>query len=270
MEGAKPGDAGGRVLRRYTEFPPPDTVLLVLAGRQDASAQKTKWFQALARAGVWIQTWAVDSHRLPAWIDRRMRSRGLRPDREAIALLADRVEGNLLAAAQEVDRLAVTLGGGAVNADTVLTAVSDSARFDIFDLTDAALGGEGAARILRILTGLRSEGVEPVLIGWALAREIRTLCAMAVDLGQGLGTDAVLTRHRVWARRKPMMKKALGRYDARRWRSLLSDCADLDRVIKGQRTGSAWNELLHLSLDMAGQAGFVAPRDRWPATGEYR
>jgi DNA polymerase-3 subunit delta len=262
MDGAKPGDEGGRALRRYCDAPPPDTVLLVLLGQLERSAQNSKWFQTLERAGVWIQTWSVETHQLPAWIDARMRARGLVPDRDAVALLADRVEGNLLAAAQEVDRLALTLGGGEVDAPTVVAAVSDNARYDVFDLTDAALAGLDGARLLRILTTLRREGVEPVLVVWAFAREIRTLCALSKDAERGMAIEAVLTRNRVWERRKPIFRKALRRANSDLWRRLLVQCAELDRLVKGQRTGSVWNELLQLSMDMAGRAAFADAGNR--------
>ncbi len=262
MDGAKPGDEGGRALRRYCDAPPPDTVLLVLLGQLERSAQNSKWFQSLDRAGVCIQTWSVETRQLPAWIDARMRSRALVPDREAVMLLADRVEGNLLAAAQEVDRLALTVGAGEVDAPTVMAAVSDNARYDVFDLTDAALAGQDGARLLRILTTLRREGVEPVLVAWAFAREIRTLCTLSKDAEHGMAIDAVLTRHRVWERRKPILRKALARANSGFWRGLLGRCADLDRLVKGQRAGSVWNELLQLSMDMAGRAAFADAGNR--------
>jgi len=144
----------------------------------------------------------------------------------------------------------------------VVAAVSDNARYDVFDLTDAALAGLDGARLLRILTTLRREGVEPVLVVWAFAREIRTLCALSKDAERGMAIEAVLTRNRVWERRKPIFRKALRRANSDLWRRLLVQCAELDRLVKGQRTGSVWNELLQLSMDMAGRAAFADAGNR--------
>src|SRR5690606_30470891 len=133
---------------------------------------------------VMLTLWPVDAQKLPAWIRQRMQSRGLQPAPEAVALLSERVEGNLMAAAQEIEKLVLLHGPGPLDAATVQAAVADSARFDVFGLVDTALAGE-VARSQRMLTGLRGEGVEPVLILWALAREIRSLAAMAGEVARG-------------------------------------------------------------------------------------
>ncbi|MGA7802486.1 MAG: DNA polymerase III subunit delta, partial [Gammaproteobacteria bacterium] len=168
-----------------------------------------------------------------------------------ISLLADRVEGNLLACAQEIEKLRLLQGAGPVDADEVAAAVTDNARFDVFTLVDSALQG-GAARSNRILAGLRAEGVEPVLVLWALAREVRTVAAMARDVAGGGRAERVLAQHRVWDSRKPVLKAALGRHSVATWQSLLRECAGIDRVIKGQAPGNPWDELVQLTLWIAG------------------
>ncbi len=251
LPSGKPGDAGGKALRAYVERPPEDTLLMVIAGKLEAAARKSKWVQALEGAGVGITLWPVDAQRLPAWIQQRMQSRGLQPDREAVALLAERVEGNLLACAQEIEKLLLLRGPGPVAADAVQAAVADSARFDVFGLVDSALLGE-VARSQRMLAGLRGEGVEPVLILWALAREIRNLTGMAREVAKGVSPNQVLARFRVWESRKKPVAAALGRLRLAHWQQLVQQAAALDRIIKGQAPGNPWDELVQLTLRMAG------------------
>jgi len=249
---AKPGDAGGKALVAYAERPPEDTVLLVIAGKLDAQAQRTKWVTALEGAGVFVQVWPVAVKQLPAWIQQRMRARGMQPEREAVTLLAERVEGNLLAAAQEIDKLELLYGRGPIDAQQVARAVADSSRFDVYGLVDAALAGEGA-RAARIVAGLRGEGIDPVLVLWALAREIRGLAGMAYDLGGGQKLDQVVAAHRVWKSRQPLVKQGLKRLPAAGWWRLLDHAGTIDRMIKGALPGNAWDELLQLSLSLAGK-----------------
>jgi DNA polymerase-3 subunit delta len=179
-----------------------------------------------------------------------MRARGMRASREALQLIAGRVEGNLLAAAQEIEKLFLLHGAGELDVKTVADLVADSARYDVFGLVDAALAGD-AVRAQRMLSGLRGEGVDPVLVLWALSREIRSLAAMARQLSGG-GLAQVLASHRVWDTRKAAVSAALQRIRGRQWWGLLQRCARLDLVIKGRAAGSAWDELLQLTLILAG------------------
>ncbi|WJW74881.1 DNA polymerase III subunit delta [Thiohalobacter sp. IOR34] len=258
LPGGKPGKEGGEALRAYAGRPAEDTLLLVICGKLEPAQRKAKWYQALDEAGVSVQVWPVDAARLPAWIRQRMQGRGLRPSAAAAQLLAERVEGNLLAAAQEIDKLAL-LHQGEVDVDAVAAAVADSARFDIFGLVDAALAGE-AGRCLRMLAGLRGEGVEPVLVVWALARELRALAGMARELAGGGSTASVMASHRVWKNRQPLVAKGLARYRPAAWQALLGKCAEIDRIVKGQAPGRPWDELVQLCLGMAGRPLGLAPR----------
>ena len=251
LPGGKPGKEGSAALRDYAERPAEDTVLLIVSGKLEAAARNSKWVQALDKAGVGVTVWPVEAAQLPAWIERRMRTRGMQAEADALTLLAERVEGNLLAAAQEIEKLYLLNGPGVVDLDTVTELVVDSARYDVFGLVDSALAGE-AAHAQRVLAGLRAEGIDPVLVLWALAREIRALAAMATDLESGLPVARVLASHRVWEKRKPVIGSALQRVPAHQWRGWLQRCARIDRVIKGRATGSCWDELLQLSLDLTG------------------
>ena len=171
LPSGKPGDKGAAALMEYCANPAEDTLLLVSLPKLDGSAQKTKWGKALIEGAhcQFIQIWPVDVHQLPQWINQRLQQAGLSAQRDAVDLIAARVEGNLLAAAQEIEKLKLLAEGNQITVETVQAAVADSARFDVFGLVDAMLNGE-AAHALRMLEGLRGEGVEPPVILWALAR----------------------------------------------------------------------------------------------------
>ena len=248
----KPGDAGAKVLRAYAENCADDIVLLITADKLDQASQRSRWFTTLDSAGVCIQIWPVNSAQLPAWIEARLRTKGLQAAPDAISLLAARVEGNLLAAAQEIDKLHLLYGQGQLTLEQMLAAISDSARYTIFDLADAALAGK-VKRTVRIINNLRSEGQEPILLLWALAREIRLLSEIrfAVDKGQSVAN--ALQQHKVWEKRKPLINKALQRLTAADCQRLLQHSACLDRIIKGVEPGHAWDKLMLLSLDLSGQ-----------------
>lgn len=243
----KPGDAGAKVLTEFAERPPEDTVLMVVSGRVD---KKNKWVGALEKAGVLVEVWPIEPAQLPRWIAERMARAGLAPDREAAQLLADRVEGNLLAAAQEIDKLALLVDGRA-DAEAVREAVADSARFDIFQLADTALAGD-AARALRMLEALRAEGVDAVLVSWAMAKEIRALAEMAFKVAGGQDPDRVSAS--VWPKkRQPVVARALGRFPVQAWERLLLEVALIDRQVKGMRRGDPWAGLERLVAAVAGR-----------------
>jgi DNA polymerase-3 subunit delta len=252
LDNAKPGDEGSRVLCAYAERLPPDVVLLMTSGKLDPAAQKSRWFTALDAVGVTLPLWPVDKQRLPGWIEQRLIAKGLRPTPEAVALLVERVEGNLLAAAQEIDKLYLLYGAGALTAEQIMAAVGDSARYNIYELVDAGLAGQ-AGRAARILFGLRGEGLEPVLVAWALHREIRLLNLLAFDLGNGQSAETALVRHKVWDKRKPLLNNALRRLPLPACRALLRACTRLDQTIKGTAPGDPWDLALQISLGLAGR-----------------
>ncbi len=255
LPSGKPGKDGGAALVEYAGRPPEDTVLLISSGKVDKCSQSAKWYTALDKVGATLQVWPVEAPEMPRWLDQRLRTRGLQPEQDAVRIIAERVEGNLLAAAQEVDKLVLLNGEGALSAEQVEAAVADSARFDVFGLVDAALEGD-TTRSTRMLDGLRGEGVEPILVLWSLTRELRSLADMAAQIESGKGVDGVLAR--VWGKRKGPVKAALLRHNRARWQQMLRRAARLDRVIKGAAAGNAWDELLQLTLLMAGVQLFRA------------
>jgi DNA polymerase-3 subunit delta len=260
LPSAKPGSSGAKVLESYAARPAVDAVLLVSLGRLEPATLRARWFCALERIGVLLQVWPIEGQRLLRWIERRMRQQQLEPHAFATALLAERVEGNLLAAAQEIEKLRLLHGPGPVDLDAVRRSVADSARYDVFDLVSVVLAGD-VRRTTRVLEGLRAEGVDPLLVLWALVREVRTLARISFALGQGTALEQCWREHKVWESRKPLVRQALKRYGARQWQSLLAHCAYVDRVNKGVVSGNSWEELLALSMRVAGvedQAGLSA------------
>ncbi len=259
LPGGRPGDEGARVLKAYAAEPAPDTVLLLICGRLEAAARNSAWYKALERAGVAVQVWPVTANELPGWLQKRARQRSLDMSPEAIDALAQRTEGNLLAAAQELDRLALLHGGERVHADDVVAVVADSARFDAFLWVDALLAGD-SRRALRALQGLRAEGAEPPLLLWALARELRTVCSASLRVARGESARGVLESLRVWQRRRPLMERALRRASTRRWHACLARTARCDLVTKGLLRGSVWDEMVQLTAFAA-----ATPARRTPA-----
>jgi DNA polymerase-3 subunit delta len=248
----KPGAEGSKALRAYAERPPEDTLLLITAGKLDPSARKSKWVQTLDKAGVVVFVWPLKGQEFNAWVAQRMRQRGLQPTTDAVTLLSERVEGNLLACVQEIEKLYLLQGEGEVDAGDILALVADNARYDVFGLLDSTLAGK-AARSVRMLQGLQAEGLAPQIVIWALSRELRQLTAMATAVASGQPVQAVLSQYRVWpAERKSIVATALRRLSVTQCTALLQHCARVDRISKGQGAGSAWDELLQLTLNLAG------------------
>ncbi|MEN0105464.1 MAG: DNA polymerase III subunit delta [Pseudomonas sp.] len=252
----KPGDKGTEALLEYLARPPEDTLLLISLPKLDGSTQKTKWAKAVIDGpnAQFIQIWPVEVHQLPQWIRQRMSQAGMNATQEAVDLIAARVEGNLLAAAQEIEKLKLLAEGNQIDASTVQAAVADSARYDVFGLIDAALNGE-ATHALRTLEGLRGEGVDSTVVLWALARELRLLATIAQQYGQGVPLEKAFSQARppVWDKRRPLVSKALQRHSVVRWNKMLQDAQRIDAQIKGQAPGDPWLDISRLTLLLAGQ-----------------
>ncbi|WP_301358310.1 DNA polymerase III subunit delta [Stutzerimonas nitrititolerans] len=252
----KPGDKGAAALLHYLARPAEDTVLLISLPKLDGSTQKSKWAKALidGKDVQFLQVWPVDAAQLPQWIRQRLSQAGLAADQEAVELIAARVEGNLLAAAQEIEKLKLLAEGGRVTADTVQAAVADSARYDVFGLIDAALQGH-PEHSLRMLEGLRGEGIEAPVILWALARELRLLANIAQQYAQGVPLERAFSQARppVWDKRRPLVSKALQRHDVAGWQRLLMAAQLIDEQIKGQAEGDPWIGLSNLCLQLSGR-----------------
>ena len=250
----KPGDKGGRMIASLVETPPEDTLLLVTAPKLDKRGANAKWVKSIDAAGMMLQIWPLEARELPGWIDARCRQAGLSPDREAVLHLARRTEGNLLAAQQEIDKLALLSDGGTVTADDVEAAVADSARYTIFKCADEALAGR-TDRALRMLGGLHREGVAATLVLWALGREVRQIAAMAEQVAAGAPITTVIDQHRVWSSRKGIMRAALSRIDGELAYALVTLTERADRAAKGQSGEDAWPRLLRLVAGLSTGSG---------------
>ena len=251
LNDAKPGDVGGKALMQYAAAPNPDRVVLISAGRLDSSTQKTRWFTALEAAGVVIQTRPLTAQQLSRWLEQRLHRQGLKATPDALALLIERVEGNLLAAAQEIDKLALQYAGSTLDVATVLSNLEHHANYTVFELVDAALLGDGE-RVLRIHHTLQEEDTELVLIAWALAREVQLLGQLHAELAHGKSLAAAFGQYKIWDQRKPLMQSALQRLNRRDCRDMLMGCAALDRCIKGVSEDDPWMLLQRLLLRLAG------------------
>lgn len=252
MPNGKP-EKGAAVLEALAAQPAPDTLYLITTGKLDRKASAMPWVQAIERHGVWLPVMPVDSAALPSWMHSRAALLGIDIDPKASQLIIDRVEGNLLAAQQELEKLGLLADGTTIGVDLVLRSVGDSARYDVFQLAEAAAAGD-AARALRVLIGLKSEGVEPTLILWALVRELR-------GLWQARERDRLRSAARGsgWNLAATPSSRALSRLKRLKLAPLLLQASHTDRVIKGISPGDAWSALTGLTGALAGalQAGGI-------------
>ena len=253
----KPGDKGSRFLVAAATNPTPDTVMIVITPALDSRTAKSKWASSLAQAGVWLPLRAPDAGALPAWIAERLAAVGLQADRDALQLLVAQVEGNLLAAKQEIDKLMLLATEGRVTVDTVRTSVADGARFDVFQLGDAALAGNGA-RAARILYHLEKEGVAAPLVLWSLVREISTVADVLLRVSGGQSPGKAIADVGVWRSRQNLIRHAMRGRNAQFARGLIASASRADRIVKGSLRGQPWNALLELTMTLAGGDGWRA------------
>ena len=235
----KPGREGSAAICEFVDFLGPEFVLIVITPRLGNSNKNSKWVKTLSASGDHLPIWDVDLRELPRWIATRMRDAGLQPDRDAVTMIADRVEGNLLAANQEIEKLRIILGEGPVTAEDVAIAVANSSRYDVYKLVDAAVSGN-AKRAMKILNGLRGEGVEPVIVMWALTRELRELAKLADAVRQNIDLGAAMQRQRVWNNRQAMVRACIGRHQHTELYRLLKATGRADAAAKGQAAGDPW------------------------------
>ncbi len=243
----KPGTEGAKALSNYCQHLPEDTLLLITSPRLAVATLKTKWFQSIEQAGVVVQTWPLEGADLIQWLQRRAKKRGLLIELDGIKVLASRIEGNLLAAAQEIEKLYILHGESKLSKQAVEQAVADSARFDVFKLTDCVLSGR-VSRAIKIVNGLKSEGIAAPVVLWALAREARLLIKIKIALKQGQNKEIVFKNHRLWDKRKQLVNAALSRMDIKALEQVLLLGYKADQQIKGQEKGDCWETLISVCL----------------------
>ena len=243
-----PGAEGGKALAAYCKRLPEDTLLLITAGKITKDAQKSSWFQALDKVACIIQVWPLAGQDLLRWVQDRMQQRGLIADHGAVKILADRVEGNLLAAAQEIEKLYVLYGAGKLSTQQIMDVVADSSRYDVFKLVESALSAQ-ADKVLKILSSLKAEGVASAIVLWALMREARILISYKAAQGQG-EKELILKKNGIWGERKQLIDSSAKRLTHTELNNVLVLGAKADRQIKGQQRGDAWETLLEASLGL--------------------
>jgi DNA polymerase III subunit delta len=251
MANAAPGEQGADAIVELAEQSSPDTLVLIIAAKLDSRTQSSRWVSAVEKRGVLVQVWPIDLPRLPAWIRERLGRHKLQADAAAASLLAERVEGNLLAAHQEIEKLALLLPPGPITAETVVDAVADSARFDVLQLGEAAMRGQ-TARALRILEGLRGEDVEPTLVLWAVNKDLQWIARARNLMRRGQSAESAMNTLYVWRPRQAAMGQALSRTNGHTLRNLLLDAERVDRTIKGVEKGNPWLALERLVARLAG------------------
>ena len=255
----KPGNPGSKALLEYLASPS-ENILLIIAGKIDKASTNSKWYKAIDKAGATIQIWPVGSRELPRWLGQRARQAGMDIEQEALALLCDRVEGNLLAAAQELEKLKLLCHSGRISVGDVSGSVADNARYNLFELVDQALLGN-TAHALKMMQGLRAEGTDATVILWALARELRLLLQCRTDIDRGQNQNRVLQSQRVWDKRKPAVCAGIARHTPAALSDLLHRANIVDQSIKGLADGNPWDHLsgLLLALSVGGEGLPVAP-----------
>jgi DNA polymerase III subunit delta len=256
----KPGQEGGAAIEAYCERLPADTVTLVLLPKLERQQMSAAWFGAIDRRGVVVSANAVERDALPAWIAGRLARQGQKANAETLQFLSDRVEGNLIAAWQEIQKLGLLYPQGSLAFDDVREAVLDVARYDIFDVSNAMLIGD-AARLARVLDGLKGEGVAAPLVLWAIAEDIRALARVLSGRREGKPMAQCLRDARVWGPRQDGIQRAARRVRTADLEQALLDAAELDQTIKGLRDGDVWEDFLRLGLRIA-RASPDAPRKR--------
>jgi DNA polymerase-3 subunit delta len=246
----KPGVEGAQAIQEYCGQMNPDTVTIVTLPKLDKTGQNSKWFTAMAEQGVVIAAEEIALNDLPNWISGRLQRQGQSTDSDTLRFLAERVEGNLLAAFQEIQKLALLFPAGPLTFDQVKDAVMDVARYDVFKLSEAMLTGD-AARYAHILEGLRAEGEATVLILWAVAEDIRALAKVSRAVQTGGNLANALRDARVWGQRQKLVERAVRRFKPNFAERALRQAAQVDKIIKGLRPGDAWDELLQLGVRCA-------------------
>ncbi len=248
----KPGREGGAALTDYADNPPTDNVLLITSNKIDKKTRQSKWFKALDKKAGVIQIWPVGPAQLPGWVRQRCKQHNKAIHHDAAAFIAQRVEGNLLAAKQEIDKLVLLVDKPEIDSNDVLSAVIDSARFDVFALNESVFLGQ-VERVARMLRGLKNEAVEPVNIYAALIWEFRRVNAMAHEIAKGKAKEQVFAAYRIWQQKKPAMTAVINRFNARQLAALLTESITVDKAIKGVIKADSWLLLERFMFAIAGQ-----------------
>lgn len=252
MPGGKPGKQGADALVEYCDNMPEDTLTLISLPSLDRQQLASRWFGALERAGETVHAQAVLRDRLPGWISQRLGWQEQKASAETVAFIAERVEGNLMAAHQEIQKLALLFPPGELPFDEVKDAVLDVARFDVFELGATILRGD-RAHYLRMLDGLQGEGAAPPLVLWAISEEARAIARVRSQTDRGVSIGQAMREARIWGARQKLLPQALGKLTRKQLLRSLTHAAEIDRMIKGLAKGDVWDSLLDLGMSLMPQ-----------------
>jgi len=247
----KPGTDGGAAIQAHCRGLPPDTMTLVTLPRLDRQGQSSAWFGALSDAGAVVNVYPIERAKLPQWISARLARQKQRAGPEAIEFLVECVEGNLLAAHQEIQKLGLLYPEGELTLEHVRDAVLDVARFSVYQLTEAVLGGD-VVRLARVLDGLAGEGEPPLRVLWVMSEDIRGVLKLQAGRAAGRRDQEIFRGERIWGdARQRLVSQAATRMRAEDLADALEHAARIDRVAKGVAQGDTWDELLQLGMRFA-------------------
>lgn len=251
LSGAGPGVPGSKAIIACAERPTRGDVVLITASGLDAKTRQSAWYRAIDKAHVVIELRPIGPAQLPRWIEERARRLGLNLEREAAVFLAERVENNPLAAHQELEKLALLSPAGPIGMKALAGAIADSSRYDAFDLVAAAFAGrlDQAEKVLR---GLNEEGAEPVMVIWAILRELRLACQLSWRSGRGEALEALFAEYHLWEARQGPLRETLRRHTTEGLRELLLAAGQVERVIKGMERQDPWLALGDICLHLTG------------------
>ncbi len=248
----KPGKNGSEAITQFCENLPADTITLVSLPGLDRNTLKSKWYLALEKYGLIVQANKIYREQLPRWIAQRLQLQNQNADRDVLQMIADRVEGNLMAAHQEIQKLGLLLPAGKINLDDVTSAVTDVARFDVFDLGPTILK-QDRTQFLRMMDGLESEGVAAPLVLWAINEESRALLRVQLALANGASMNDAIREARVWGLRQKLLPRAAQLLTRSIIERAILLAAEIDRQIKGLRRGDPWEGLRNLGITLIPQ-----------------
>lgn len=253
---AKPDEEGKKALQHFIDNPSADIAVMIIGPKLDKATTSTKWFANLMANALLVKVWPLKREELPNWLNTRLKAAGISASRDAVAMLADRVEGNLLAAVQDIERIKLAYADNngtakRLEASDIVDFVSDNSRLTSFDLIDATLLGE-TSRAQKILQGLRAEGVHPLPILATFTRELDSLLPMLAQKEQGQTSEVIMRNARVWSNRKTAVKSSLARLSKSEAWQLLHHARLIDGAIKGINLANPWDELSLLSLRLSG------------------
>ncbi|MFT5705805.1 MAG: DNA polymerase-3 subunit delta [Oceanospirillaceae bacterium] len=252
--------AASKILQEYLQYAPAENTLLIIADKLDAASKKSAWYKSIEQNGTIVEIWPVEIQQLPAWIKNRASAQNIQLDDDAVNILCERIEGNLLAAKQEIDKLQLLKSNSPLSADDIIDAVSDSSRYDVFALVDAFLAGQ-SGRSLKILQTLQQEGVEATIILWAISRELRLIHAVKTGLNQSVSYESLCGKLRIWGKKKQFLKQAASRLDFTDLEGLLRQSSSADQIIKGMSSGNHWLIITDILLILSGKRLKLPPSD---------